>query len=186
MTAHPFDYAQAQHEKPSRDWTGYCLVFVRSCFAVGAVWPDAATAWAKAVHKHPVAKGADVPRGVPVFWTGGSAGHGHIALSRGDGTCWTTDFVREGKVDVAKIDDITRGWGLTLVGWTEDVNGVQVYNVKPRTPATQAPAKQEVKHVYGPNVQATLDAAKKIEQPKKRKKLIAAIKAIFPGRTVKK
>ena len=124
---HPFRYAQAQHKRRSRDWTGWCLVFVRSAFGVPAQQPDAASAWANAERKHPVTSGSQVPRGVPVFWTGGSHGHGHIALSRGDGSVWTTDFVREGQVDVARIDDITRGWGLTLAGWTEDLNGVTVW-----------------------------------------------------------
>jgi hypothetical protein len=132
--AHPFRYAQAQHDKPSRDWSGWCLVFVRSAFGVPAQQPDAASAWANAERKHPVTSGVQVPRGVPVFWTGGSHGDGHVALSRGGGSVWTTDFVREGKVDVARIDDITRGWGLKLAGWTEDINGVTVY-----TPPKPAP-----------------------------------------------
>lgn len=138
--AHPFRYAQAQHKNPSRDWTGWCLVFVRTAFGVAARQPDAASAWANAERKHPVTSGAQVPRGVPVFWTGGSHGHGHIALSRGDGTVWTTDFVRKGKVDVARIDDITRGWGLNLAGWTEDLNGVTVYT-PPKPPAPPKPPK---------------------------------------------
>lgn len=138
---HPFRYAQAQHERRSRDWTGWCLVFVRSAFGVPAQQPDAASAWANAERKHPVTSGSQVPRGVPVFWTGGSHGHGHIALSRGDGSVWTTDFVREGQVDVARIDDITRGWGLTLAGWTEDLNGVTVWT-PPKPPKPVKPLKK--------------------------------------------
>jgi len=132
--ARPFRYAQRQHEKPSRDWTGWCLVFVRLCFGAPAKARDAATAYAAAERKHPVTSGAQVPRGVPVFWTGGSHGHGHVALSRGGGSVWTTDFVRKGKVDVARIDDITRVWGLRLAGWTEDINGVTVWKAPKPAP----------------------------------------------------
>ena len=141
--AHPFDYAQAQHEHPTRNWRGYCLIFVRSAFGVGPKFSTAAKAWFGAQHKHAASEGRGIPRGVPVFWTGGSHGYGHVALSRGDGTCWTTDFVRSGKVDVAHIDQITSGWNLRLAGWSEDINGVRVYTppAPAKTAKKAAPAK---------------------------------------------
>lgn len=134
--AEPFAYAQTQHDHPTRDWTGYCLIFVRTAFGVGSRYASAASAWEHAEHRHPETDPDKIPRGVPVFWTGGSHGYGHIALSRGDGTCWTTDLIRPGKVDVAPIAEVHTRWGLTLVGWTEDINGVRVW-----TPPTPEPAR---------------------------------------------
>lgn len=131
----PFAFAQAQHDHPSRDWTGYCLIFAHDAFGVGAKYPSATSAWEHAVHKHPETDPTKIPRGVPVFWTGGSHGYGHVAVSRGGGSCWTTDLIRPGKVDVARIADVHARWGLTLVGWTEDINGVRVY-----TPPKPAPS----------------------------------------------
>ena len=62
----------------------------------------------------------------PVFWEGGSASHGHIAISAGNGFCWSTDIRRTGFMDRVPIDEIHAKWGLTLLGWTEDINGVTV------------------------------------------------------------
>lgn len=127
IKGHPFRYAQEQHSAPSRDWSGWCLVFVRSCYGVGPLYPSAAEAWWHAAHKHRAAEPETIPRGVPVFWTGGSHGFGHVALSRGDGSCWTTDLIRAGKVDVAPINKVHARWGLELRGWTEDLNGTRVW-----------------------------------------------------------
>lgn len=146
----PFAFAQAQHERPSQNWHGWCLVFVHDAFGVPARYPSAAAAWINAAHKHPETDPHKIPRGVPVFWAGGSHGYGHVAVSRGDGTCWTTDLIRDGQVDVAPIELVRERWGLTLVGWTEDLNGVTVWT--PPKPAGP-----------GPNVQAAIDATKQAQ-----------------------
>ena len=163
----PFKFAQGEHEHASRDWSGWCLVFVRSCFGVSALYSSATQAWQQAKYRHPTTDAASIPRGVPVFWTGGSHGFGHIALSRGDGTCWTTDFVRAGQVDVARIDAIGPGWGLTLVGWTEDVNGVKVYE-QPVEPAVKEPAPQEMRVTYGDRADAVLSDARELRKGNKK------------------
>jgi dipeptidyl aminopeptidase/acylaminoacyl peptidase len=107
---------------------GLCLQRVRLCYGVDSKYPDAATAWLSATAKHPETHAAAIPRGAPVFWVGGSAGHGHIAIATGDGECWSTDILRNGHWDKVPIDLIHATWGLALVGWTEDLNGVHVYD----------------------------------------------------------
>jgi hypothetical protein len=107
---------------------GFCLREVRECYGVAAGAMDAADAWAEAEHKHHETDAATFPRGVPIFWTGGSHGHGHIAIATGyDGMCWSTDIRRPGYFDHVPIEEIADKWGLVLVGWTEDLNGVRVY-----------------------------------------------------------
>lgn len=173
----PFEYAQAEHARPSRDWRGWCLVFVRSCFGVGPSAPTALEAWNRAQHKHPETNPQKIPRRVPVFW---GDGDGHVALSRGDGSCWTTDAVHPGKVDVDQIAAIGTLWGKPLLGWTEDINGVRVYDAdKPAGPiaaATQTPAPAEVRHTYGDNYDAALaalGAAKRANKPGTRRRRLA-------------
>jgi hypothetical protein len=105
---------------------GWCLMFVRLCFGIAKREDDAIGAWAHARHKHPQTNAALIPRGYPVFWAGGSSGHGHIAVSAGDGACWSTDIRRTGFFDKVAITEIHAEWGLTLLGWTEDLNGATV------------------------------------------------------------
>lgn len=67
------------------------------------------------------------PAGVPVFWSGGSAGAGHVAISDGKGNVWSTDIERSGKWDLVPVADIHARWGLKYLGWSERLNGVRVY-----------------------------------------------------------
>jgi hypothetical protein len=70
--------------------------------------------------------------------TGGSHGYGHIAISVGGGKCWSTDIQRPGYFDLVPVTRIHDAWGLTFVGWSEDVDGVRVITVLPPTPAPVA------------------------------------------------
>ena len=110
---------------------GYCLREVRECYGVGPAAPDATSAWENARYKHRETDFTKIPRGVPIFWTGGSGGHGHVAISTGFlARCWSTDIRRSGYFDRVPIAEISERWGLRLVGWTEDLNGVRVYRGK--------------------------------------------------------
>lgn len=145
----PFAYARKEHESRSRDWTGWCAVFTRTAFGAPAIGDhdgdgaaDAEDVWKAAKHKHPETNPARIPRGVPVFWSGGAGDHGHAAVSAGNALMWSTDVKRPGYVDLVPIDDVRRKWGLQLLGWTEDINGVSVY-----VPPAPAPPKKEGKEM---------------------------------------
>jgi hypothetical protein len=112
---------------------GYCLQWVRMCFDVAARYYDANEGWRNAQYKHRTSSGQHCPRGVPVWWTNST--HGHVALSVGDGYCINTDAGGAGVCARVKIDDLTRRWGLRFEGWSEDINGVRVYNPKAGEPA---------------------------------------------------
>lgn len=68
-----------------------------------------------------------------MFWRTGTV-NWHIAISIGGGYCYSTDIPR-GKVGLIGINDLSRRWGATLLGWSEDLNGVRVYGppAKPKT-----------------------------------------------------
>lgn len=104
--------------------SGLCLKYVRTWLEIGSKEASAAKAWAAAKNKH--AKDPNPPAGVPVFWTGGSQGYGHIALSVGNGKCRSTDVPGGGKVGTVDIAWITSHWGQKYEGWTEDLNGVTI------------------------------------------------------------
>lgn len=125
----------AQAIATARSWSlarkfmtvGFCLGTVRQYYQTPAGVATAADSWAMSAHKRQVSSGSQVPRGVPVYWTGGSTGAGHIAISIGGGFCYSTDWKEPGRIDVARIDDITSHWGLQFRGYTFEVNGVQVW-----------------------------------------------------------
>lgn len=117
------DFAAAQAANATRDWTGICLIFVRNSFNVGPANPDATSGYLAAKFKHGTA--GTPPLGVPLWWTGGN--HGHVAISTGDGSCFSTDILRKGKVDKVPISKIARQWGKTYKGWSEDINGARIW-----------------------------------------------------------
>lgn len=119
-------WGRRQITDPSRDFTALCLMFVRMCYGVAARYPSARVAWEEAQHKHLTTDAGSIPAGALVFWRVGE--FWHVALSIGAGRCLSTDVRRRGRVDVVRIDAIGVQWGAELLGWTEDVNGVRVFN----------------------------------------------------------
>lgn len=111
-------------------WPGKCLKEQRTAYGVPSKRYQPGDVTAASAFRHtefPIS--ASVP-GALLWWTGGSTGAGHVAMSAGiiDGVlmCYTTDFRRPGHVDVAPVDAITHGWGLHFEGATADINGVRV------------------------------------------------------------
>jgi hypothetical protein len=113
-----------------------CLKFVRTTYNVPPQYATAAIAWSKTRFRH----SSTPPAGVPVWWTGGSRGFGHVAISAGGGFVISTDTGGRGRVGRTSIAHITNAWGQTYRGWTEDINKVRVY--RPSGPPGAAPAKQ--------------------------------------------
>lgn len=129
-------FALAQSLLATRDWYDDCQLFVRTALGCPGGAATAYQAWLA------VPDGArhgfyNPPAGVPAFWRGGSNGDGHTALTVGDGTVWSTDIKRHGKIDKVAITEIHDKWGLEYLGWTESDNGVVVYTAPPGTHLTR-------------------------------------------------
>lgn len=122
----------------AKDWSnrrlyvgvGMCLKTVRQYYGVSSKYGTAAESWYAADHKVHVSDGRNIPRGVPVYWTNGRAGH--IAISLGGGLCYSTDWKESGKIDVAVINEIGPRWGQTLAGYAREVNDVVVWRPAPQ------------------------------------------------------
>ena len=115
--------------------TGMCLRFVRTMFGVPAKYRTAAIAWGATKHRHTSVP----PAGVPVWWTGGRRGFGHVAVSAGDGFVISTDCPSRGRVGKVAIKAITQGWGQTYRGWSEDINDVRVFQGRPKSGPSASP-----------------------------------------------
>jgi hypothetical protein len=129
---------------------GECKLRVRLAYNVPSDGsPSAAVAWTRTQYRHPVpADLASIPDGALLWWTGGSHGFGHVAIKWGtvrgaDGrfaaACWSTDLRRAGRFDRVPVADVHARWGLTLAGWSEDIDGVRVLTPVTATDAPKMP-----------------------------------------------
>lgn len=59
-----------------------------------------------------------VPAGMLAFWGGG---HGHVAVSDGQGAVWSTDISGAGTVSRVPLSRIEQQWGRPYLGWGEPV-----------------------------------------------------------------
>lgn len=96
---------------------GECLHDVAEAFQFPHIYGSAIAAWNASTGKHPETDPMKIPRGYVIFWSGGSRGFGHIAISLGNGLCLSTDILRTGLFDVVPITRIHEAWGLTLLGY---------------------------------------------------------------------
>lgn len=87
---------------------------------------DAVDGWLSEPQQGRHAGDRNPPRGVPVSWSGGSHGHGHRALSLGNGKIRTTDGNGEGVVATQDLNWPERAWGLHYLGWSETITGVAI------------------------------------------------------------
>lgn len=126
---------------------GMCMKWTRTMLGRDSVGDvdrdgdaDAVDGWKSCKHRHPDDR--NPPAGVPVFWSGGSKGHGHAALSLGGGMIRTIDRPTSGRVGTVPLSDPERAWGLHYLGWAEDIGGLLI--------PLDAPAKVDPKPLTAP------------------------------------
>lgn len=114
-------------EQSTSNPPGYCLQWSRERASIGALQPDAATAWQHAFNRHPGNR--KPPRGAMVYWLGGSHGYGHIAVSLGNGKVRSTDSGGSGRPATVDLGWPEAHWGLSYAGWADNVNDVAIPGV---------------------------------------------------------
>ena len=125
----PSDARETVHAALSSDVNepGHCLEWARERADIPPWYDDAATAWANATGKRPGDR--HPPVGAAVYWTGGSSGYGHIAISVGDGKVRSSDAGGEGRVETVPVDWAEKKWGLKYAGWSNSINGYTIPGV---------------------------------------------------------
>jgi hypothetical protein len=120
-------YTAAQGLATFQKWTqneaGMCLKEVRTAQGIPSANSNATGAWESAIGRHH--DDTSPPVGAPVFWTGGSGGHGHIAIFDGVNVR-STDAGGSGKMGTKPLSWFASNWGLTYRGWAEGYNGYLV------------------------------------------------------------
>lgn len=121
MTANGIEERIAAMRKIKPSAAGMCANTVwRSLNVPPLGTPDATAVVAKVLAAKKLHAGAPAtaPRGSVMLWTGGSAGHGHAALSLGGGRMLSTDVNGPRTVGEADAVATARRWGLKWAGWT--------------------------------------------------------------------
>ncbi|MGZ4483741.1 MAG: hypothetical protein ACXVW8_05415 [Nocardioidaceae bacterium] len=111
----------------TRNAPGYCLRWAHLRAGIPPRYPTAADAWRHATDRHPGDRRP--PAGAAVYWTGGSHGFGHIAISVGHGKVRSTDAAGEGHVATVGVGWAHRNWGLRYAGWADSINGYTIPGV---------------------------------------------------------
>lgn len=90
---------------------------------------DAAEAWSRTDHR---VTGQWV-RGAFVWWTGGSDGHGHVAICRWRrGHIRTVDYPRRGRWNNTTVAELEAVWPrIRYAGMSLDIDGVKVRRLPP-------------------------------------------------------
>jgi len=122
VTAASGSAAAANALNINQGYSGKCLQFVRTVWDVSAKYATAKAAWDHAGLRHPDLSNA--PIGAPVFFSHPKVAAGHVALYLGNGKIRSTNSAT-GRVSTYPISTWT-GWGYSLLGWTEDLNGVEL------------------------------------------------------------
>lgn len=141
----------------TRTWSvGMCGQFCARMYGYSASgYRDAIAQWQSTPLSLRHADRSAPPTGALVFWGGGSAGHGHVAIADGIGGVWSIDICGAGNVCRAPVSTISNRWGLPYLGWTEPyfqgqkwspavIYGLDVSNYQPaaipaRTPGDNKP-----------------------------------------------
>jgi cell wall-associated NlpC family hydrolase len=107
-------------DKPYPERRGLCANWVwKACRIPLTNSPDARAAYDKAKRAGYINTNDNPPRGAIVWWTGGSHGHGHVAISLGNRRIVTTDAYSKGvKTGEHSLGWVHQEWGLKYAGWS--------------------------------------------------------------------
>lgn len=120
--------------RDNENWYRLCLKYVRSAWALPAVYGTAKAACLRSKRFHPWTKGQgtkSIPFGAPIYTRPRNApAHDpwHVVLAGGwarDGQriVWSTDILVKGEPDAVRLVDLLRKWDHVVIGWASDLNG---------------------------------------------------------------
>lgn len=125
------EQAAQRAEAAKTNVVGMCQQWTRTMFGAPSVGDydgdraaDAEDGWKAARHRHP--GDHNPPRGVPVYYDGGSRDNGHAAVSLGGGKIRSTDADGNGHVGTVDLAWPERKWGMRYLGWAEDLGGTLI------------------------------------------------------------
>jgi hypothetical protein len=113
------------HQSNRRGVKGMCLKTCREAWKISAKYPNAIGAWNNTPARHKHFDPMKAPQGVTHFWKGGK--HGHVAIAADKpGYIWTTDIPVKDTIGKIYYTGVTDAWGYKYLGWTTQLNGVDL------------------------------------------------------------
>lgn len=116
------------------NWLGWCLAVAETMFGVPRLYATAWEGWNATKKKH--GRNDNIPTDVylPIWFDGWCNGHryGHVAIiyinsSNGSVKIWSSPISNKPYADVwTSIPQVEKAYGMTYVGWSEDIAGVNV------------------------------------------------------------
>lgn len=128
-------YLRAHQEHAPAFGVNECKKQTRTAYGVASDGSkDATEAWSRTRHRLSAAE-PWLP-GALAWWTGGSEGHGHVAIcDTKPGYVWTVDYLRPGHWDRVLLAAVSARWTqLREVGFSADIDGVQVVKIPVHRP----------------------------------------------------
>jgi hypothetical protein len=114
------------HIEGRRGVKGYCLKICRQAWKIPVKYPSAIVAWNNIPRKHKFIDPMKAPVGATHFWKGGKFGHVAIQSDK-SGYVWSTDLPIKDRVGKIYYTEITKRWRFKYLGWTTQLNGVDLY-----------------------------------------------------------
>jgi len=124
MTAKSGGEAMSNARSYDRYEVGMCQKFTRQSWEVGSLYGSAIEAWNGAAEKHPGDR--NPPTGAPCYYSGGQYGHAVVFMEHDGGDIRSTDCKSSGYVSDTDLSWPERQWGYRYLGWTGDINGVDL------------------------------------------------------------
>lgn len=125
---------------------GWCKRMCRTAYDVPSDGSnDAAEAWSRTKHRGDPRTAP--PRGALVWYVGGSAGDGHVAISEGNGMIRSTDAPVTGRWGTVPRSWPVEHWGMRYVGWSRDIDGATVLDKPPPPPSRLAKLRAQLDDV---------------------------------------
>lgn len=129
------DYLRREQKTGAKFEPGYCKRETREAYLIPSDGSGSATeAFGRTDHRFTTA--APWTPGAFAWWLGGAEGNGHVGiLDTTPGYVWSVDILREGRWDRVLYASVSAKWrNLREVGFSADIDGVQVVKVPTATP----------------------------------------------------
>jgi hypothetical protein len=116
-TAEALTWCQSQVTRPTSDWRHDCLRFVANAYGYSHAGSVSAWEWWHALPEDLCHYDHSAPAGSLMVWKGGTKGYGHVAVSDGRGSVYTSGWARGDRIALVVASAIGTRWHMSNSRW---------------------------------------------------------------------